>query len=950
LTSRSTKLKIFLIADLILLAAIIPAYLYVDSQILEPATFEVRDLVINPTWVQVGGSVDVSATVTNVGDQDGNESVALSIDDTPVTAKTLHLSGGESTSVVFSATDLTEGNHTIAIGDATGSVNVTLEKPSQAAELKLTDLATSRKEAGVGDPIIVSVVATNVGDLTGEFILELIVNNEQQGNKVIYLDGGESTTAQFEITENAEGTYEVSLGDLTTSFSIISDAQPIKPAEFQVSQLTVSPQSVLDGEPLEISAKITNVGEETGTYSAELMIDGSLRDTSSVELSGGATTIVTFEIVETNSGEHTVAIDDQSGSFSVESLGDASPAILLDRMTVRPYEVWYNETVYVRSNATNYANEDGTLMVRLSIEKDDVILYSETKSFSISAGAVDFPVEFSFVAEVAGGNPSEITTEGYSIDLENLGNKTNIRHGYFRIAHMGYHTLSIIRAGGGTTPMIFTLNGVQEETPFREFLPVGIYSIATDEVVDLGTGVVEFYHWNDGTETPSMTFEFNEYTQLIAQYIIISGYASCPSLYVWNGTDYLYITEVSNAGWLGYIDYINETGDIVFGGGNPWDHVKIDTSQFQPVTDTENGSEYYDCVLYQQWDEIFYTDTAYLVVVDHPNDTDAYATMINYLNKGLYDEIYTVDEDNLLPPVSATNEKGENVLPQIAQLDGNFTEGSNGVLSPSWDNITYNKLTLDLGDLSDAPEVKLVINGMVDWGEAQPYYDWIDQFEDAVAQGLIKNNTQINPPAYMEVMDAQGNWIRVPQDRQMPIPGDYVSRSFAVDLSDLFPEGVADYKIRITNFWNVTFDYIGIDVSPQQNITVTNILPIATLEPTEFATTNSTASGNFTRYGDITYLLSEADDKFVIGMQGDTMHLKFPTTDLPELEDGMERSFFMFVASWFKDPEGNWGFGFDFTVEPLPFQGMTGFPYPGTEHHPDDGFLSEWNTRIVNSP
>ncbi|MEJ2306071.1 MAG: HAD-IC family P-type ATPase, partial [candidate division WOR-3 bacterium] len=80
-------------------------------------------------------------------------------------------------------------------------------------------------------------------------------------------------------------------------------------------------------------------------------------------------------------------------------------------------------------------------------------------------------------------------------------------------------------------------------------------------------------------------------------------------------------------------DVAIETGDIVFGGGNPWDHVKIDASQFQPVT--ENGSEYYDCVLYQQWNEIFYTDTAYLVVVDHPNDTDAYATMINYLNKGL---------------------------------------------------------------------------------------------------------------------------------------------------------------------------------------------------------------------------------------------------------------------------------------------------------------------------
>jgi hypothetical protein len=44
----------------------------------------------------------------------------------------------------------------------------------------------------------------------------------------------------------------------------------------------------------------------------------------------------------------------------------------------------------------------------------------------------------------------------------------------------------------------------------------------------------------------------------------------------WNGTSYVYVTEVSNAGWLGYIDYMDENGDIIFGGGNPWDFVKLD--------------------------------------------------------------------------------------------------------------------------------------------------------------------------------------------------------------------------------------------------------------------------------------------------------------------------------------------------------------------------------------
>jgi hypothetical protein len=188
----------------------------------------------------------------------------------------------------------------------------------------------------------------------------------------------------------------------------------------------------------------------------------------------------------------------------------------------------------------------------------------------------------------------------------------------------------------------------------------------------------------------------------------------------------------------------------------------------------------------------------------------------------------------------------------------------------------------------------------------------------------------------------------------MPTPSDYVPRSFVVDLTGLFPAGVSEYKIRINNFFNVTFDYIGIDTTPQENITVRRINPTATLDPLDFGITSSTASGSFTKYGDVTTLLLDADDMFVIGMQGDRVSLKFSTADLPPLEDGMERDVFLFVACWFKDPSGNWGYGFEFTVNPLPFRSMSGFPYPPTESYPSTDeyvrYLQEWNTRVINVP
>jgi len=188
----------------------------------------------------------------------------------------------------------------------------------------------------------------------------------------------------------------------------------------------------------------------------------------------------------------------------------------------------------------------------------------------------------------------------------------------------------------------------------------------------------------------------------------------------------------------------------------------------------------------------------------------------------------------------------------------------------------------------------------------------------------------------------------------MPIPSDYVPRSFVVDLTGIFPEDVNEYQIRINNYWNVTFDYIAIDTTPQEAVIIQRINPTAVLEQIGFGDTKSTASGAFTKYGDVTPLLLEADNMYVIGMQGDKVCMKFSTENLSPLEEGMERDYFLFVACWFKDPPGNWGYGFDWTVDPLPFLNMSGFPYPSTENYPYDqehlNYLQEYNTRVITSP
>jgi hypothetical protein len=704
---------------------------------------------------------------------------------------------------------------------------------------------------------------------------------------------------------------------------------PLKEAEFVVSDLTISPLEAEVFEPVLITVNVTNIGDEQGEYVANLTINNILEQNQTITVLGRNSTIAEFTILKEIEGNYTVEIGGLTGAVTFKIPPPSSSKIGLSQLVLNPYEAWSNETITAKVTATNFGEEPDRLAVKLMV--DDSMVERKVIELAAKESTIE---EFAFNA----------TTEGKHTV------KANSLSGTFTVVPTGYHTLIIARSGSGSKPLTFTLDGVYHDTTYIALLPVGEYHISVPNIVDVGTGVLGFDYWNDGSTSTSKTVTLDKRMAITATYYIISGSASCPSMFYWNGSDYVYVTEVSNAGWLGYIDYIDENGDIVFGGGNPWDTIKLDPTQLT-ARSTESG-DFYDVILLQKWDELFYLDTVYMMVVDHPMDVDVYSTMVNYVNPAFPSEIYTVSKSNLLTPISAINENGEDVLSLISKLDDAFTPGSNGFVSPSWDDVKLNQLTLNLGDLSDAGEIKLVINGMVDWGPAASYYDWIDGFKAAFAEGLVPAGTQIYPAPYMEVMDASGNWVRVPDDRQMPTPSDYVSRSFAVDLTGLFPEDVSDYKIRITNFFNVTFDYIGIDTTPQKNVKVQRLNPAASLHQ-EFVNIPY-AKGNFTKYGDVTQLVLEEDDMFVIGMQGDQVSLLFPTANLAPLDAGMERDFFLFVACWFKDPPRNWGYGFDFTVEPLPFRNMSGFPYPSTESYPYDDahlqYLREYNTREVTAP
>ncbi|EMA24428.1 CARDB domain-containing protein [Haloarcula argentinensis] len=85
----------------------------------QSARFEVRDAKLSNQSVETGDSVDVTATVENVGTESGNYTAALTESNQTLKSKTIGpIAGGETVTVTFSISFDNEGNRSLAIGNA----------------------------------------------------------------------------------------------------------------------------------------------------------------------------------------------------------------------------------------------------------------------------------------------------------------------------------------------------------------------------------------------------------------------------------------------------------------------------------------------------------------------------------------------------------------------------------------------------------------------------------------------------------------------------------------------------------------------------------------------------------------------------------------------------------------------------------------------------------------
>ena len=108
-------------------------------------------------------------------------------------------------------------------------------------------------------------------------------------------------------------------------------------------------------------------------------------------------------------------------------------------------------------------------------------------------------------------------------------------------------------------------------------------------------------------------------------------------------------------------------------------------------------------------------------------------------------------------------------------------------------------------------------------------------------------------------------------------------------------------------------------------------------------------TGSYTREGDVRELLLKSDDMFVIARPGDEISLAFAATKLPSLPSGWTRTFLLYADGYSKEMDIN--SASPEQVGPLPFHGMTKYPYSSRETYPFTperrAYIERYNTRRV---
>jgi Flp pilus assembly protein TadD len=478
---------------------------------------------------------------------------------------------------------------------------------------------------------------------------------------------------------------------------------------------------------------------------------------------------------------------------------------------------------------------------------------------------------------------------------------------------LGEDSIVEVKAGAGYWKQ--TYHGVPLLFPVGADLKVDVVRITWPN------GLIQ----NETNQLTNKTYNYEEAQRL-------SG--SCPMIWTWDGSGFQFITDVLGVAPLGASD-----GE---GSYFPVDHDEYVTIPSKALKLVDN---HYEVRITEELSEVSYLDQVQLITLDHPSNKEVFT---NEKFKGPpYPEFRLYEVPRRIYPISATDDDNHDVLKNLLKRDQKYP---NQFFRTELGVAKLHTLELDFN--TPATDAVLLANGWVDWPDGSTFR----------AASQERKGGLVMP--YLQMQDAGGNWVTVNEDMGMPAGK---PKTIAVPLHFISKSRKLRIVTDLCVYWDEIF--LGETSAPaeahQQQISLLSadlhfrgfsqsVIDPQRKQPDTFLynrveTTSywNPTPGLYTRYGDVHELVSDVDDQLIIMGSGDELRLIFDASKLAPLPDGWTRDFLLKVDGWAKDRDPNTAFSQ--SVEPLPFHGMTRYPYPAIEHFPDDQvhrrYRDSYNTR-----
>jgi tetratricopeptide (TPR) repeat protein len=472
--------------------------------------------------------------------------------------------------------------------------------------------------------------------------------------------------------------------------------------------------------------------------------------------------------------------------------------------------------------------------------------------------------------------------------------------------------------------------------------------VVTDPNVHFGIGShskadVIRITWTNGV--PQNIF-FPETDQSLIEAQMLKG--SCPFLYTWDGSEYVFAKDIMWRSGLGMPSGIMGGTTVYAFPDASDDYLKIPGELLK-----SNNGVYSMQVTSELWETI-YLDKLQLVAVDHPGSTDIYVD--EQFSPPPFRElrIYSVADKHF--PATVKDENGTDLRSFILEKDDNYIAG----LKPArYQGITeMHDLIIDPGSMDVTGNIYLFLNG------------WIFPTDASINIAVSQSSDIKVVSPVIQVINKKGEWETVTDNPGFPMGKD---KTVIVDLSGKITS--PDHRIRIRTNMEIYWDQIFFSECSTTGPVVTNILdPVAAdlhyrgfsrsyrkggrYGPHWFDYSEVSSeprwrdlTGDYTRYGDVLPLLKESDNKYIITNAGDETTVSFSVSGLQSLQHGWKRDFLIRSVGWVKDGDLNTAFGK--TVLPLPFHGMKSYPPSESDIYPNNPDLQkynrEYNTRTVTT-